>query len=337
MEMKKVLKKKKSVLSLFVCLMLSVTVFAGCSKDKGNDAEKSELDYPKRDVEVVVNTDPGDGVFMFAQALADELTKSEDVNFTVVSKTGGSGANQMSYVATKKGDPYYISTCQPSTITTPIKNDLELTYKDFTPICSVIAEPYVYVVNADSPFKTFEELIDYAKEHPEELIQGTGVYGANDTVLSTLVQNKTGAKFNIVPFSDGGQMLIAVLSGDADFISANPSEILDQIEAGKLRPLAVASEERLENMPDVPTLKEMDIDVVFQGYRGIMAAGDIDAEIVEYLEQAIKKASETDSFKKYMEENCIQYVWMSTEELAAYWEELNTMYNEIYEQMGLLD
>ncbi len=330
------LKKKKGVLSLIVCLSLSVTLFAGCNKPSDSGNNDKELDYPKRDVEVVVNTNPGDGVFMFAQAIAEGLTKNTDVNFNVVSKTGGSGANQMSYVATKKGDPYYISTCQPSTITTPIKNKLELTYKEFTPICGVIAEPYVYVVREDSPFKTFEDLIKYAKENPDKLIQGTGVYGANDTVLSTLVQNETGADFNIVPFEDGGKMLVAVLGGDADFISANPSELLDQIEAGKLRPLAVASEKRLETMPDVPTLKEMGIDVVFQGFRGIMAAGEIDEKVVDYLEQEIKKVSETDAFKKYMKDNCIDYVWKSSEELKAYWEELDKMYKDIYEQMGLL-
>ncbi len=316
-----------------LCLMLGVSSLGGCA---GNDhPQEKKPNYPEKPVEVVVNTDPGDGVYMFASAISEALSKQQGIRFNVVSKTGGSGANQMAYVATKKGDPYYLSTCQPSTITTPIKNDLELTYRDFTPICCVIAEPYLYVVRADSPFQSFEDLVAYAKEHPKELIQGTGVYGANDTVLSTLVQSKTGTEFNIVPFSDGGQMLIAVLSGDADFISANPSELMEQIEAGKLRPLAIASEDRLEGLPDVPTLKEQGIDVVFQGFRGIMAPADVEPEVVLWLEQAIKEASEEPDFEKYLKENLVDRVWMDHQELAGYWEELDAMYHEIYEQMGI--
>jgi putative tricarboxylic transport membrane protein len=326
---------KKKLLVFVLCLSLSVMFAAGCSKP-AEPAAKT-FHYPDKPIELVVHTNPGDGVYLFAQTLSDLLSKKLPERMSVVIKSGGSGANAMQYLKTKSGDNYVLCTTQPSTITTPLKNKLDVSYKDFTPIASVITEDYVIVVRQDSPFKTFRELLDYAKANPGKVKQGSGVLGANDTVISSLIEKAAGVDLNLVPFKDGGLMMVGLLSGDVDFISANPSEILEQIRAGKIRPLAIASDQRLPALADVPTMKESaGLDIVFKGFRGIMGPSGMDPEVVAFLEKAIKEVTETEEWKKYLLDNAVSGAYQDSEQLAQTWEELQTMYVQIYTEMGLL-
>lgn len=323
---------KKNVFVLILCLSLIIVFTAGCQQNK-----PASIDYPTKPVEVVVHTNPGDGVHLFAQTLSEVLSEITPQRFNLSIKSGGSGANAMAYLKTKTGDPYVLATTQPSTITTPIRNKLDVSYKDFTPIASVIAEDYVIAVRNDSPFKTFQELLDYAKDNPKKVSQGSGVLGANDTVISKLIEKAAGVEFNLIPFKDGGLMMVALLAGDVDFISANPSEILEQIRANKIRPLAIASDKRLPALPDVPTMRENNIDIVFKGFRGIMAASKIEPQIIEYLEKTIYEATQTEKWQKYLEENAVSEYYLNSKQLAQYWEELQKMYIEIYTEMGVLN
>ncbi|WP_258358730.1 tripartite tricarboxylate transporter substrate binding protein [Moorella sulfitireducens] len=330
--------KKRTLFILVAILLSTITLLGGCSSKQETSKQETAPKYPTKPIELVVHTNPGDGVNLFAMTLAEVLTTEKIVPqpVNVVIKAGGSGANAMAYVNTKEGDPYYLVTCQPSTITTPIRNKLDITYKNFTPIASVIAEDYVVVVRKDSPYQTFRDLIEDAKKNPKKVKQGSGVLGANDTVISKLIEEKAGVEFNLVPFKEGGQMVVALLSGDVDFISANPSEILEQVRAGKMRVLASASEQRLSAFPDVPTMKELGIDVVFKGHRGIMAPKGISQEVVKYWEEAILKATKTEKWKKYLNDNIVSDFYLTSEELSKYWDELNNMYKEIYTRMGVI-
>jgi len=324
---------KKNLLVLLLCLSLVIVFAAGCQQ---TTPAAKKVDYPTKPVELVVHTNPGDGVYLFAQTLSEMLTeKFTPQRVNVVIKSGGSGANAMQYLKTKAGDPYTLCTTQPSTITTPLRNELDVNYKDFTPIASVISEDYVVVVRQDSPFKTFQELLDYAKANPKKVSQGSGVLGANDTVISKLIEKAGGVEFNLIPFKDGGLMMVALLAGDVDFISANPSEILEQIKAKKIRPLAIASDKRLPALPDVPTMKEIGINVDFKGFRGIMAPANTDPEIVALLEKSIYEVTQTEKWKKYLEENAVSDSYMDSKQLAQYWKDLEKMYTEIYTNMGV--
>lgn len=327
----------KKLLALVLCLLLMVVFAVGCSSNTpAKPAGGDDFKYPTEPVEMVVHTNPGDGVYLFMQTLADMLSKDSDQRFNIVIKSGGSGANAMQYLKTKDGNNHVLCSTQPSTITTPLKNNLDIGYKDFTPVASVIAEDYVVVVRQDSPYKTFQDLLDDAKANPDKVTQGSGVLGANDTIISAMIEDAAGIELNLVPFKDGGLMMVALLAGDVDFISANPSEILEQIKAGKIRPLTIAAEERLPALPDVPTMKEFGLDIVFQGFRGVMGPANMDPKVVKYLEEKIYEVSQTDEWKKYLLDNAVSSVYMNSQELAQYWEKLQKMYTEMYTEMGVL-
>ncbi|MFZ5648581.1 MAG: Bug family tripartite tricarboxylate transporter substrate binding protein [Bacillota bacterium] len=331
------MKLKGRLLALIGVLSLVIAALAGCGgQDQGKSAGKQS--YPSKPVEFVVHTNPGDGVDLFIRTAADIINKEklfpQPVN--VINKVGGSGAVAMGYVSGKEGENHTLITSQPSTLTTPLRNNLGIGYKDFTHIARVIAEESVVAVRADSPYKTMSDLIAEAKKKPKGVSHGTGVLGAADTVLDFLIAKATGVQFNVVSFKGGGENIVALLGGNVDFVTVNPSEVIGQVEAGKVRLIGIASDKRLPKLPDVPTLKEQGIDVVFQSFRGVSGPKGMSPEAVKFWEDAFKKVAATEAWKKYLNDNMISDVYLAGQEYGKYMEEQDKMYSSVLKEMGVL-
>lgn len=302
-------------------------------------APAAKLDYPTKPIEFVVHTSPGDGIDLMLRTLQDIITKEKMVSqpVNVINKTGGSGATAMGYIASKAGDPHFLITTQPSQITTPIRNKLNVSYKDFTPIAMIMSESVVVVVRNESPFKTMKELIDAAKKAPKSVSQGTGVMGGSDTIFSHRVSKATGVQFNLISSSGGGgENMVKLLGGNVDFITVNPSEAMGQVEAKKVRLLAISSAKCSPLLPDVPTLKEQGINVVHDSFRGMMGTKGMSPEIVKYWEDAFQKVAKTDAWKKYLKDNVVDDLFMPGKELATYLDEQQKIYQEVLDEMGLV-
>lgn len=341
------LRSKSIFLGLIALLLLLVAV--GCQSQKApapanqekkeapTSSPKAEI-FPTKPLEFVVHTNPGDGADIFMRTLADALQKEGIIKqpINVVNKVGGSGAVMMGYIAAKAGDPHYLMPAQVSLLTTPMRNNLGVTYKDFTPVALLVTDEMVIVVRNESPFKNMRDLIEAAKKQEKAVSQGGGVFGGSDSILGYLIEKAMGVKFNFITFKGGGEAVVALLGGNCDFIAMNPSEVLGQVEAKKMRLLAVAGDKRLDIFPDVPTLKEQGIDVVFQSFRGVAAPKDIPKEALASLEEAMKKACETESWKKYVKDNALANNYKNSADFSRYLDEQNAMYERVYKEMGVL-
>jgi len=135
----------------------------------------------------------------------------------VANRPGGSGAIGLSYVAKQKGNPHYWLNATLSILTTPLKGLSKYTYKDFTPIATLAFDEFFICVRADSPYRNMKELIEAAQKNPGQLKFG-GTYSAPgaDAVVAFLIEKATGAKFNYIPFTSGGRVLMALLGGHVD-------------------------------------------------------------------------------------------------------------------------
>ncbi|MFZ5648583.1 MAG: tripartite tricarboxylate transporter substrate binding protein [Bacillota bacterium] len=324
----------KKLVGIMVLLLVLVTV--GCQSQQSAPAGGGK-EFPSKPMEFVAHTNPGDGADIFMRTLADTMTKNGIVKqpINVVNKVGGSGSVMLGYLQAKAGDPHYLMPAQVSLLTTPIRNNLGVTYKDFTPVALMVTDEMVIAVREDSPYKNMKDLIDAAKKQAKSVKQGGGVFGGSDSILGYLIEKTTGVKFNFITFKGGGEAIVALLGGNADFLAMNPSEVLGQVEAKKVRIIAVASDKRLESMPDVPTLKEQGIDVVFQSFRGVAAPKDLPKEALTSLEQAVKKATETESWKKYVKDNVLTPNYKNSAEFATYLDKQNELYTNVIKEMGL--
>ncbi|MFZ5633542.1 MAG: tripartite tricarboxylate transporter substrate binding protein [Bacillota bacterium] len=330
---------KNKIFTVVMVLVLALAA-AGCQSQKASapgDAGKGKDSFPSKPLEFVAHTNPGDGADIFMRTLADTLTKDGIVKqpINVVNKVGGSGAVMMGYLQAKAGDPHYLMPAQVSLLTTPLRNNLGVTYKDFTPVALLVTDEMVVAVRNESPYKSMKDIIEAAKKQPKSVNQGGGVYGGSDSILGYLIEKATGVKFNFITFKGGGEAVVALLGGNCDFIAMNPAEVAGQVEAKKMRLVAVASDKRLEAYPDVPTLKEQGIDVVFQSFRGVAAPKDISKEALASLEQYMKKAMESETWKKYIKDNSLTPNFKNSADFAAYLDRQNELYKNVYKEMGL--
>ena len=308
----------------------------------GHAAGASQIpeNYPDQPIEFVVQYAAGGGSDNFARMVTSVLAQEglADATFNVVNREGGSGSVGQAYVAAKEGDNYTLLTMTSALVTGPVVLDLEHNYEDFTPIARLAADQLLIVVPANSEFQTIEDLLEAASATPDEVSWGGTGLGGEDSLLLGQIEQATGANLNYISFESGGEVQVALLGGHVDVASSNPNEIIGQLEAGELRPLAVAGDARLEALPDVPTLREKEIDVLYQQARGVVGPPGMDPEVAQYWADLFKEMSETERWKtEYLEKNMLLDAYLGPEEFTQWMAEETTATEELIAEMGLAE
>ena len=292
---------------------------------------------PERPIEFVVQAAAGGGSDIFARTIAKIMTSEKIVTVpvNVVNKPGGSGAVAYSYLRTKRGDPHVIATATSSYLTTPIQGHSPVSYKDFTNIAVLCVEDYVAVVRAESPYKTLKDVIEAARKKPNGIRIGGSSVGSSDNIIEHRLEKTAGVQLNYIVFQSGGEVNAALLGGSVDLASPNPSEAAQLIAAGRLRPLAMFSPERLSNWPNVPTAREQGFDVTLEQHRGLVAAGGITKEQALFWENAMVKLFQSPDFKKYMSDNGLRPLLKVGDDSEKYVADQHQFYTEILTELGI--
>lgn len=325
------MRSKVKILGLCALLLITAGLFAGCGAKKDT--------YPTKPIEFVVHTNPGDSIYIFADTVSKLLNEKKIVTqpITVTPKTGGSGAVAYNYVGQKKNDPYYLLSIQPSAITTPIQQKIEISWKDgFVPIACMIADENVIAVSKNSKYQTMQDLINDAKKSPKSVSMGGTIYGAADSIVTFLVEKETGVKFNFVSYKSAGESVVACLGGNVDAVSCNPSEVIGQVQAGEMRVLGVASEAKSPFLPNTPTFKEQGINVVFNSFRGIVAPPGTSPEVIKYWSDALAKVREMPEWKNSLKNNTNIDFYMDANTFKNYLDERDKFYRSVLTEMGLV-
>lgn len=314
-----------STVAAAIVLAPAVTAFAAQSGWK-----------PEKSVEFVVQAAAGGGSDIFARTIAKILAdeKIVTVPIQVVNKPGGSGAIAYSYLNGKKGDPHVIASMTVGYLTTPIQGHSPVSYKNFTNTAVLAVEDYVGVVRADSPYKTLKDLIAAAKQKPNGIRVGGASPSGSDAIIRNRLEKAAGIKLNFIVFQSGGEVNAALLGGNVDFASPNPSEATQLMKAGRLRALAMFSPERLDNFKDVPTAKELGLDVTLDQFRGVVAAGGITKDQAQFWEDAMVKMAKSAGFKKYIDDNGLRPLLKTGAEALKYLDSENQSYTAILTELG---
>jgi putative tricarboxylic transport membrane protein len=313
--------------------------FAGWSGSAFGAAQIPE-NYPDQPIEFIVQYAPGGGSDNFARMIAATLASEgiSDATLNVVNREGGSGAIGQAYVAGKEGDNYTLMTMTSALVTGPVVLDLEHNFEDFTPIARLAADQLLIVVPADSEFQTMEDLLAAATAEPDSVSWGGTGLGGEDSLLLGQIEQASGANLNYVAFESGGEVQVALLGGHINVASSNPNEIIGQLEAGELRPLAVAGDERLTLLPDVPTLQEMEFDVLFEQARGVVGPPGMDPAAVQYWADTLKTLTETETWQtEYLEKNMLLDAYLGPEEFAQWMAEETAATEALIAGMGLTE
>ncbi len=277
---------------------------------------------PTGQVSVVVHTGPGGGTDAFSRAIIAALEKDKILqnNYVVVNKTGGGSTSAVNYLQEKAGDTNTIAVFSSVWVTDSlVQAEAKTTIKDLTPIANLLLEPGLFVVRADSPYKTLKDFTDAAKASPGKLKQSGGSVTARDAVIRHVLMANTKADWSYISFPSGGERVAALLGGHVDIMMIEPSEAGELVRAGRLRAVAQVAEARIKGFPDVPTLKEAGFDVpnVPQA-RGIVGPPNMPPEAVAYYEDLFRRASKAPGYVKYFNDTQLEDHFLGSKELAAF-------------------
>lgn len=264
-------------------------------------------EYPTKSIEMVAWASPGGGSDRMCRTFAKSVEGILPQTMYVVNKKGGSGAVGMTYVQGKRADGYTVLGVTNNLVFTPLtRPEFKYTYKDFEPIIMWGFDAKTIAVATNSPYRTIDDLVKAAQQKPGKVKIGTFGTGTDDHIMGYLLGKEAGVKFGFVPFDSGGEQLAAVLGGHIDAQIAEVLEVKSQVEAGKIRILTVATEQRLADLPDVPTLQEKGWNVVVPKFRGLVVKKGTPEEIVAYLISRSLKAIQTPTFKNYLKRSLIE-------------------------------
>lgn len=320
-----------------IAIAASVALLAaGCGQgDSGGSTGAEGGDegpfQPDQTVEMVVGAQPGGGSDVMARTFssaAEELR--EDLQIVVENYDG---VEAYSYLSQQAGNPHFLITgTYGNLILSPITQDLDYIWSDFTPVALFGRDISFLAVNADSPFQSYEDVIAAAEEG--DVTVGVVTAAGVNTLHMNLIQESAGVQLNPVVFDGGGEQLAAVLAGDVDAALMEPAEMIAQVEAGEMRLLLAMSETPHpdEQLADVPTITDVGIEgPVPNQYRAFYAAGDISESAQEYWADTVEMWTETDSYDQYVEDNLILPEFLRGEELVADQEFLEQVAREVLE------
>jgi putative tricarboxylic transport membrane protein len=320
--------KKKTLVFLAVSFVM---VLALAVQSQAADKPK---DYPTRPIEAVVQYGAGGGSDIFVRSLFNAARNDIGVAVNVTNMTGAAGVKASNYVISQPADGYTIYNFSPEQLINTIMGRED--YKLFTPLCNVQMDESVFYVRGESQFKTIQEVIAYAKANPGKLqITGTTPQSP-DEIIIMLFAKMAGIKIKYVPFDKAPETHAAVLGGHIDVLHEEPGVIMSLIEAKKLRPLIVFTENRLPNWPDVPTAKELGYDITMGRWRGLAVKKGTPPEIVNWLAFVLEKATKNPAYSDIAKKSLLDLRpgWKGPAEYGKFWESEFKTYKEILDDLG---
>ena len=260
--------------------------------------------WPSRPIRFVVPFAPGGTSEIVARSVAAELAKQLGYNVYVENKPGGAGVVAMSDVAKATPDGHTIILGHVGTLAVNpymLKSQPYDVDKDFIPVILLAKVPNVFVVHADVPAKNFREFVAYVKKNPGRLNYGSAGNASAGHLAMEYLKLVTGMFITHIPYRGTGPQLTDLLAGRTQASSAGLPALSAHIKSGRLRAIAVGTQQRISHLPDVPTVAEMGYkDFETSQWYGILAPTGTPPEIVKRLQEeslkALKSSAVTERF-----------------------------------------
>lgn len=300
----------------------------------GGGAAQAAYPEKDRDVTIVVHASAGGGSDIFARTIVKIATGLNLVSrFPLVeNRVGGSGAVGYSYVAGKKGNPYFLGTIAGSFFTLPLLKRSPVSPPDFTPVAALALDPYVLVVNSKSSLTSLDDL----KKKGMLIATATGNTG-DHVILSAMLKEKLGIEIRVVPFNGSGEEMASVLGSHSDIMWGNPTEIMPQLQIGAMRAIAVTTEKRLKSLPDVPSLREQGLDIELIQMRALVMPKDVPQEAVKYWVDVLKKVSDSEEWRTgYIDKYLVEPMFLAGDELKKRVDDTSQMYQVRLKNIGAI-
>jgi len=293
-------------------------------------------DYPTRPVTMIVPFAAGGTTDVGLRALAGATEKHLGQRILIENRTGAGGVIGPLQMATNSApDGYTIAQIPITVFRQPfLQKTAYDPAKDFTYILQVTGYTFGVVVKADAPWKTFQELLDYAKANPGKINYGAPGAGTSLHITMEQIAKLKGIKWTMVPFKGQADSLTALLGGHID-VETNSTGWAGTVNDGKARLLVTWGVARTKNWPNVPTLKDLGINMVSNSPFGIAGPKGMDPAVVKVLHDAFKKGMEEPSYKDAMAKLDQEDNYLNTADYQAYALQQISEQKQLVEELGL--
>jgi tripartite-type tricarboxylate transporter receptor subunit TctC len=293
------------------------------------------LAYPDKPVQYVIPFVPGGESDLVARLQAQVFSAKFKQEMIVVNKAGAGGALAWSQMNSMPGDGHTIVGVNlPHIVLQPLEPGTQFKTEDITPVYFFHYTPDAVIVAADSPFKTFADLVKAAKEKPEAVtIAGSGTNTANH-VAQVRLDRELGIRTTYVPFKGTGDMISSILGNHVSAAMSYSTLAIQQ--KGKMRMLAVATEKRLPQFPDVPTFKELGYNWVDGAYRGIGVPKSTPQAVRKQVSDMMDAINKDPELRKRLTDDGFEVTDITYEMVPAFMKERTPQYLDSARTLGLI-
>lgn len=313
----------------------SVIALAACGGNvSGGSTDESSSDFPSEDITLTVGQDAGGSTDLIARSVADGMADDLGVAVPVVNKPGANGALATKEVAAMPADGQNLVLLNASLITITnlaLPEDEAVSLDDLDVLKGLSQDDYVMVASTESGIKDVAGL----EAASGGVKFGTTGVGTGSQLAQELLFAQAGIEGTAVPFDGGSPALTAVVGNQVDVSTVQLGEAKPQIDAGKAVPLVVFSDERNENLPDVPTAAEEGYDAPVAQYRAVAAPKGLPDDVKARLVESIDAALATDSYQEFNESQLLSPHEISGEEVVEEWNGLADKYAELTEKYDI--
>ena len=290
--------------------------------------------FPERPIKMIVPWAAGGDTDNIFRPLAPELQKHLGQPIVIANVTGASGTVGAREAKNAPPDGYTLYAVHDYIHLTFYAGLSDVRYSDFEPICMIAATPSVLTASAKTPWKSWAELADDAKRRPGQITVGATL-ASTSHIFPALVEKAAGIKFKYVSYDGLAPRMNALLGGHIDLTDSNLTQ-KGKVDAGLLRFLAVASEKRDPEIPDVPTLKELGFNVVYEVVRGLLVPKGTPAPVRGKLVEACTRAAREPGFAHAMKLQGTRVAFLDAKEYAAFLDKIDAENKTIMADLGLM-
>lgn len=325
--------------SAFSVLVVLLILGAGSSPWASSPAEAQDK-FPIKPITLITHTKPGSPTDVMVRQLGKAAEPILGQSVVVVNKPGGSGATQMASLRSAAPDGHTLAACTPTQVGAmrgPLKG--KFTVQDFSWLCRVEIDPYIIIIRTDKPWKTLKEFVEFGRQNPGKLkVGGYGAVGSGHNIAFNILAKAAGFQAIWTPYEGTNDAVTAVLGGHVDAANSNPGQVMQFVEAQKLRVLGVMGEKRLPGLPDVPTYAQAGFPVEkgWDQFRGVFGRKEIPEPIQDKISQVFLQAAHTPAFVDYLKKTQMVDGSMDRKAFTAFIQQQDKLTVSWYKQLGLI-